>query len=124
MTKQKRVILDIIEESPLHLNAEQIYMEAKKRLPQIAMGTVYRNLKLMSEAGEIRHISMPDGGDRYDRNVMPHEHIECIECGLLYDLPDYDVCDFLQRRTDMRVLSCELSVKGLCPDCIKKKKEN
>ena len=73
MTRQRALILGIMREKcPEHLTADEIFCHARQAMPHIARGTVYRNLKLMELDGEIGHLEMPDGPDRYDANPSPH----------------------------------------------------
>ena len=72
MTRQRALILDIMrEKSPQHLTADELFNEARLRMPHIARGTVYRNLKMLELDGEIGHLEMPGGPDRYDYNPSP-----------------------------------------------------
>ena len=88
MTRQRALILDIMREKcPEHMTADEIFSHARQAMPHIARGTVYRNLKLMELDGEIGHLEMPDGPDRYDANPSPHGHLLCESCGDLADLP-------------------------------------
>ena len=89
MTRQRALILGIMREKcPEHLTADEIFSHARQAMPHIARGTVYRNLKLMELDGEIGHLEMPDGPDRYDANPTPHGHLLCDSCGDLADLPE------------------------------------
>lgn len=119
MTKQRRIIHSIINESCKHLCADEIYIEAKKIIPTIAIGTVYRNLGLMVEAGEIRHIPIAGHPDRYDKSVKPHDHMLCEKCGRLVDLNIGDITGLIEEKTCAKVTSYELSVSGICPGCIR-----
>ena len=84
MTRQRKTILEIIKTSYDHMTAEEIYLKAKKVMPSIAMGTVYRNLGLMTKPGDPAHPD-PDSPDRYDKSVKPHEHMVC-RCGEVHDV--------------------------------------
>lgn len=117
MTEQRRVIKEIITQSPEHLSADAIYMQARERLPAIAVGTVYRNLGLMVDAGEIRRIPVPNAPDRYDKNVMPHEHMLCGRCGHMVDIHVGDLKGYLAKQSGMCVSSYDLAVVGICADC-------
>ena len=117
MTKQRQVIWDVIQSAPGHPTAEQIYQLAKKQLPQIAMGTVYRNLGLMVQEGEIQRIESAGGPDYYDKNGVPHEHFYCVSCGSLIDMDVPDLKQFLQERTGEPLLSYQLSVRYVCRSC-------
>lgn len=123
MTEQRRTIYEVIMESEEHLNAEEIFIRAKQRYPSLAVGTVYRNLKLMEEAGEILHIRTGDGADRYDKTLHIHDHMECICCRKFMDIPTHDILDILREQTGMDIISYQLNVKGVCPECQKNKAE-
>ena len=87
MTRQRALILNIMQESPKHLTADEIFALARQRMPGIARGTVYRNLKLMEQAHEIAKLEMPDGAGRFDKTPTPHGHLYCDGCGSLQDIP-------------------------------------
>ena len=86
MTRQRQLIYNIIQRADDHPTAEMIYARAKAEMPSIAFGTVYRNLKLMVDAGEILHIPVAGEPDRYDKTIRPHEHMQCIECGRVAEI--------------------------------------
>ncbi len=117
MTKHRKLILDIVASSMEHMTAEEIYMKAKKIQPSIAVGTVYRNLGLMAEAGQIRRISMVNAPDRYDRTLLPHEHLVCQSCGELSDIAVSDLKDYLEKQTGIRILGYDLNLKYICDKC-------
>lgn len=119
MTKQRRIIHCIISNSCEHLSADEIYLEAKKQMPGIAIGTVYRNLGLMVDAGEIRKIPVAGHPDRYDKSTRPHDHMLCEKCGRLVDLSIGDISALIEDKTGTSVTSYELYVNGICSDCIK-----
>ena len=88
MTIQRKAILRAFEAAGrTHPTAEMLYHLAKKELPNISMGTVYRNLSDMSARGEVLRIPVTDGPDRFDRNLSRHDHAICRVCGRLFDLP-------------------------------------
>ena len=87
-TRQRAVILEILRESCAHPTAEAIYLEARKSIPHISLGTVYRNLNVLRSQGLAREIR-PAGefSSRYDGNCLPHAHFYCTECKGMVDLP-------------------------------------
>jgi len=121
MTQQRRIIYNVIRNSKRHMTAEQIYLEAKQVLPTIAMGTVYRNLGLMSDAGEILRIEMPGQPDRFDKTVYPHHHCICTQCGEVNDIPIPDLTPMLEKILKMPVEAYDLSVRVVCDECRHKK---
>ncbi len=125
MTKQRRVILEIIRQSEDHLTADQIYQIAKLRLPSIAIGTVYRNLNLMVASGEIRRVCIPKEADRFDRNVIDHSHMVCDVCGEIVDvmLSDEDeglINDLLDKTTGKQIMNYDMTLRYVCDRCKRK----
>lgn len=117
MTQQRRIIYDVIRKSKRHMTAEQIYMEAKQILPSIAMGTVYRNLGLMTEAGEVLRIEIPGRPDRFDKTVVPHHHCVCVRCGEVHDVPIPDLTNQLSKMLGAPVEHYDLTVHVVCEAC-------
>lgn len=121
MTKQRKLILAIIQNSMEHLTADEIFIQAKKLMPSIAVGTVYRNLGLMVEAGEVKKLPQPNGPDRYDKSIKPHEHLCCSKCGSFLDLPDLELKPYIEQKAGIEVESYELHIEGICSECLKKR---
>ena len=123
MTQQKAAVIDAIRAAGrTHPTADTIYMLAKARLPSIAIGTVYRNLSLMEENGEVRRITVPNGADHYDMAPEEHFHIFCTVCGKLYDVPMENAHIDIVGLPDGFVLDkSSLVMDCVCAECAKKK---
>ncbi len=117
MTQQRRLILQIIKESTEHLTAEEIFLQAKKQLPKLALGTVYRNLGLMVESGEILLVTIPDQPNHYDKTTFEHDHFRCTTCNRLFDMPQFNMMEALSKELGMDVTGYHLSAEGLCVKC-------
>lgn len=85
MTKQKALILKIINESYDHMTVEEVYKKALLEMPDIALATVYNNINSLFKAGEIRKFVLTDGMAHYDKQI-PHDHLVCEKCGKIYDV--------------------------------------
>lgn len=85
-SRQRECIREFLAHRHDHPTAETIYMNVKKDFPNISLGTVYRNLSLLAEMGEIKKISTGIGPDRFDGITAPHYHVFCTECGSVSDL--------------------------------------
>ena len=120
LTRQRRVIYEIVRSRRDHPTAQQIHEEAVKHLPTISLGTVYRNLKLLAEQGLIREITYLGEGSRFDGVPELHAHLVCRGCGKVIDL-ELDVEESLDevvaRETGFRNLTHSLTFYGLCPEC-------
>ena len=121
MTKQKKLILSIVEESQRHPSAEEIFFEAKESMPNIALGTVYRNLNLLVEEGAIRKIHLSGGSDRYDTAVKPHDHLICEKCGQIKDIFPESVVQAVSKSAGYPISRYELNAYFVCEECISKR---
>jgi len=119
MTRQRRLVYDIIVKSESHLTAEEIYKRAKESSPSIACGTVYRNLALMAQCGEIRKVIFPGQPIRYEKGLRPHDHMTCVKCKRVFDVCIGDLKPLLTEKSGADIISYELSVLCLCPECKK-----
>ena len=97
-----------------HPTADTVYLHVKEEFPNISLGTVYRNLNLLTDIGEVIKIPTPDGGDRFDGNVMPHNHFFCTSCRRVLDL-DLD----MKNIEEVNKAAAE-NFDGKCGDCIHK----
>jgi Fe2+ or Zn2+ uptake regulation protein len=116
MTTAQKTILRIIRQ-PGHLTAEGVYREAKKEIPNIALGTVYRNLSHFVHKNMIRRIPRSNSPDLFDGNMIPHEHIVCAKCGKSCDVSLPGLVEFVSAGAKLEILSIEVLATYLCQDC-------
>jgi len=120
MTPQRRIILEELRKTCSHPSADEIYSMVRKRLPRISLGTVYRNLEVLSELGEIQKLEAGGSLKRFDGNPAHHYHIRCTCCGRMVDAP-FQVMERLEERLDgadgYRVFGHSLEFLGICPEC-------
>lgn len=106
-----------------HPTADHVYLAIREEYPNISLGTVYRNLNLLVEQGEVRKLSFGYGPDRFDGELAPHYHFVCRACGSITDLPiepSPHLNEEAQRCCSGRVDSHLTYFYGLCQDCLKK----
>jgi len=122
MTRQRKVILDTLKRLKTHPTADELFGLVRKKLPKISLGTVYRNLELLTEQGVIRKLETAGAQKRFDGDVSPHYHIKCVRCGkiddLMVQLPEIDPA--LAEDTRYEVLDVNLEFLGVCPKCQQK----
>lgn len=125
MSKQGNLILDILQTSSGHMSADEIYFEARQRMPGIGIATVYRNLKKLSSDGLIRHIEIPNHPDQFDKTTTPHEHLYCVKCNRIFD-SKLDLSGLEEGLNDegVKVLGYSLNIFCICQDCLAKEGNN
>ena len=124
MTKQRRLVYDVVHGSCEHLTAEQVYNLAKEQMPAIVMATVYNNLNALTETGLLRRVSIHGEPDRYDRPEIPHEHLKCDVCGAVHDLWINEMRDRLTDWSGISITDYELNLHYICDKCRSNNKTN
>lgn len=119
-------ILTVVMNTDSHPGADWVYEQVRKEIPNISMGTVYRNLKLLAQAGKIMQLDIAGSPSRFDGNSDNHYHVRCEKCGRLFDLDepvDHSMEDRVAKKTGFKVSRHYLEFIGLCPDCQEKKED-
>ena len=119
-TIQKKMVLDAVRELGCHAAADEVYVKVSALHPTISKGTVYRNLNVLAEEGEIRKIDIPDSAARYDHNCSKHYHIKCERCGKVFDVDMELIPDLSDRINNIHgfdILDYDIIFKGVCPEC-------
>lgn len=120
LTPQRRVVLQVVNESAQHPTASEVFEQARKRLPTISYATVYNSLRFLKDSGLMREITFGNAASRYDSETGRHDHAICTGCGKLVDFDLAETVDLLRqaaRRTRFKPESIHLTLLGLCPDC-------
>lgn len=120
-SRQREAIKEYLLHTAEHPTADTVYMHVKEEFPNISLGTVYRNLNLLSDMGEIIKISSADGGDRFDGDTSPHYHFFCSSCGRVMDL-NVDAIDHVNaiasKGFDGTIEFHQTSFYGKCGKCL------
>ncbi len=126
MTRQRRVILEELRKVNTHPSADEVYEMVRKRLPRISLGTVYRNLEILSESGDIQKLEPGCSLKRFDGDPSEHCHIRCVRCDRIADVPmvpELEMIDLEQvNTTNFEVIGHRLEFLGVCPICADKSK--
>ncbi|MGA1825468.1 MAG: Fur family transcriptional regulator [bacterium] len=120
LTNQRVVILEELRKVTSHPTAYEIYDLVQKRLPRIALGTVYRNLDYLVNAGLIQQLEIKGEKKRYDGNTSPHYHIRCINCGRVDDVHmpiNQELEKTAKKECNFEILGHSLEFKGICMHC-------
>lgn len=119
-TVQRALVLDAVKELRCHATADEVYHTIVKKHPDISRGTVYRNLNLLSDIGEIRKLEIPGGADRYDHICHKHYHARCVKCGRVFDVDMEFIADLERKIKDTKgfvFTGHDIVFKGICPEC-------
>ncbi len=120
MTRQRKVILEELLEMNCHPGADEVYEVVRRRLPRISLGTVYRNLEVLSELGKIQKLELGGTTKRFDWDPNKHYHIRCLQCGRVDNAPVAPLTrieDELYGATVYEIIGHRLEFIGLCPEC-------
>ena len=119
-SRQRESILQLLQSTKSHPTADWVYTQLKPRFPKLSLGTVYRNLNILVKLGKVRELRCGSTFDRFDGNVMPHDHFTCNRCGRIYDLElemPGDLDQLVRNESGCCVESHNLDFYGLCREC-------
>ncbi len=119
-TKQREAILRILRSTRSHPTADSIYEEAKKEIPHISKGTVYRNLRVLQENGQVAELNLDGTVSRFEAKRQNHYHFRCERCGRVIDVDepvDSKLDRKVARRTGLKISYHQLEFRGLCHEC-------
>ena len=121
-SRQRDMIKTFLMSRKDHPTADIVYMNVRKDFPNLSLGTVYRNLTLLSEMGEIKRLRVGDGVDHFDYDTSPHYHFVCTDCGSVIDL-QMDNIDTIQDIAgagfDGKIAGHVTYFYGTCGACMK-----
>lgn len=124
--KKRDAILACLRQSKAHPSAETLFTMLKPQIPDLSMGTVYRNLNLFKEQGLAISVATVRGVERFDGNTDPHVHFICADCNAVIDLEQMQVPAALQEAAAAccggQVDAYQLSFTGICQNCINQKR--
>jgi len=121
-TKQRETIIKVLRSTTCHPTVDWIYDEVRKEIPNISLGTVYRNLKLLRESREILEIDLSGTFSRFDGNSDNHYHFRCDKCGRVFDIDEpvnKELDERVARKTGFEISHHRLEFRGLCQECQK-----
>ena len=125
-SRQREVIRSFMMGRTDHPTADTVYMNVRQEIPNISLGTVYRNLMLLAETGELAKVDVGDGVVRFDPLTEDHSHFVCSACGRVLDIM-LEEEEFLSQAAKKalpgsRIKSQSVTFRGLCPACAVKER--
>ncbi len=120
-SRQREAIKTFLAGRTDHPTADTIYTCLREEYPNLSLGTVYRNLAVLEDQGEITRISTGIGPERYDGTVKPHQHFICTRCARVFDVQSDQLDEIIRiagRSCPGTVESCATNFYGICDDCL------
>ena len=119
-TRQRQLVLDLLKSARCHPTAAELFDMARAEMPRISLGTVYRNLEVLTRSGVIRKLRGVGTEARFDGDPTQHHHVRCVECGRIddvRDLPEDFVTGEVQNLGGYDIVGFRLDFLGICPAC-------
>ena len=119
--RKRNAILAYLQSVTNHPSAEMVFTHLKQEIPDLSMGTVYRNLNLFKNQGLAISVATVKGVERFDGNTAPHVHFICSDCDAVIDLMEMEIpqtlCSAAEDCSGGQVADCHLTFTGLCKEC-------
>jgi len=119
-TLQRKIVLDTLRQIGNHPTIEELHAEIQKNYPAISKTTIYRNLRILAQNGQVRQVSLPDGLERYEGQLDPHYHFQCAVCGDIFDVDapvDTKIDDYVAQKYGFDVGGHDVVFHGACDKC-------
>ena len=121
LTRQRKLVLDILQESDEHLDAETIFQRARARDQAVSLATIYRALAYLKQHGLIDESRLGEEHGHFEaRPASPHFHFTCSGCGKVFELQAAPILAAIHRLGKSQGLAIDevsLHLSGICPDC-------
>ena len=118
-TSQRQHVYEVLADHRDHPTAEQVFMRAKKAMPEISMATVYNCLDTLVKSGLVREVNVDPTARRYCPNMEDHCHFYCDECGQVYDIGFDGSRSGVELPKGFQASAFDLAIHGACPKCAK-----
>lgn len=117
--RKRDAILNYLRSTDEHPSAEMVLAHVRKEIPDLSLGTVYRNLALFKQQGLVMSLGSIDGVERFDGNVNPHVHFVCRHCGAVRDLHSIALPEELLAQAEAfgKIEQWQLTFTGSCGAC-------
>ena len=118
-TIQRALVLEAVQSLHYHPTSADVYEGVREKHPNISRATVYRNLGVLANRGEVLRVEVPNGADRYDFRSRPHYHAKCRVCGGVFDIemPQLDVVSQVKDAHGFAIEGHEVIFDGVCAAC-------
>lgn len=119
-SRQREAIIEFLKTRKDHPTADVVYTNLREQMPNLSLGTVYRNLSLLADQGQILRISCDGKVDHFDGFTHPHYHFQCLGCGAVSDV-ELNLGAYILKAaapvTEGRITAHTVIFHGYCPEC-------
>jgi len=122
LTPQRQQVYDVLLARRDHPTAEEVFIRAKKAMPEISHATVYNCLDALVACGLVRQLRLERGAARFCPNMEEHCHFLCDACGKVFDVNLPEDGTLLPKPTGFKISRYDIAVHGLCAECARKQK--
>lgn len=119
-SRQRDALLTLLKSVKNHPTADWLYEELKKEFPRISLATVYRNLNLLADDGQIVRLECSDGREHFDGNPEKHYHFICRNCSTILDISvniEKPLSELVKEKDSLSIEDHALFFFGLCGEC-------
>jgi Fur family peroxide stress response transcriptional regulator len=118
-TPQRQQVYDVLLQKRDHPTADEVFIRAKKQMPEISHATVYNCLDALVKSGLARQVTLDRGATRFCPNMHEHGHFYCDSCGTVFDvdLP----AQAMKLPKGFKAGHFDIAIHGLCAECAKQK---
>lgn len=122
---KREAIYQMLASTETHPTAEWVYEKLKSVIPNLSLGTVYRNLSIFKEMGLAKSVGVIDGHERFDANMSKHSHFVCNKCFKVIDIPtdrnllENNIYSYVEGKCNVSVENHNITFYGICYDCQK-----
>lgn len=117
MTKKRKLVLDILNNSQGHLYADEIFEIAKQTMPKIVFATIYNSLNFLCENEYIKKVQMPNNTYIFDKTVKRHDHLICSSCKKIQDIEIANLDNLVNHQNIQNINDYSLFIFNTCSDC-------
>jgi len=126
ITSQRALVLEIIREGKGHLDADEVYRQAREKQPHLSLSTVYRTLQMLKKLGLVEEVHFDETHHHYEiKPPVEHHHLICLGCGRVIEFR-YPLSRYVKRNVaeakDFDIVDTEIRMAGYCPRCRQKRK--
>lgn len=125
-TRQRALIMEIIRRGQGHMDADEVYRQARKKEPRLSLSTVYRSLQKLKQLGLVDELHFDENHHHYEvKSASEHHHLMCLGCGQVIEF-DYPLSRYVKRNVseakDFDIIAAEVRMSGYCAKCRKERK--